>query len=156
MDIQQFIDRKREAGRVEHEGAGTDWAGWTLHDFHVAIAAELLDLINYAQRAVELFYEGGETDAILGEALEFGEVSLSCLSDNVLEAACAEADAKVKNNRFNCPYCNVEHKLWDALPDSSYIPNDINIIQCGECGEEFDVFIRGQFEFEVMPITGGS
>ena len=93
MTIQSYIDRKRAAGAREHEGNKTDWAGWTLRDFHVAMAGELLDLINYAQRAVDLFYEGGETEAILGDA----EVCLSLLSEEALEAACQEAEQEAEN-----------------------------------------------------------
>ena len=88
MDIQSFISRKREAGARKHEGNKTDWAGWTLRDFHIAMAGELLDLINYAQRAVDLFHEDGETEAILDDA----EVCISLLSEEALEAACQEAE----------------------------------------------------------------
>ena len=148
MNIQSYIDRKRIAGAREHEGRQTDWAGWEQPQFWAAIAGELLDAVAYAQQAAKV--------STLASGVDFNE-SISCeicqilnrFLPKIIEAACQEAEAKVNKNIFNCPHCNTELLLWDELPDNSYIPDDVNVICCKECCEEFNVIIHNKFEFEV-------
>lgn len=150
MDIQSFIDRKRIAGAREHEGNKTDWAGWQDEQFEAAIAGELLDALAYAQKYLQCFTyysdEGAERTRMIIDKLS--EVS-DLLIDDALEAACQEAEQEANKGIVNCPYCKAEQSLWDNLPDNSYIPDDVNVICCQECCEEFDVVIHSQFDFEV-------
>jgi len=98
MNIQSYIDRKRIAGKREHEGRQTDWAGWTGDDYIVAIAGELLDACAYAQRAFECAAEWETKDEdykifCVSKALFRGALEmLKGLQESDLEAACQEAE----------------------------------------------------------------
>ena len=99
MNIQSYIDRKREAGKREHEGNSTDWAGWTGDNYIVAIAGELLDVCAYAQQAFECATEWETKDEdykifCISKALFRGALDmLKGLQECDLEAACREAEA---------------------------------------------------------------
>ena len=153
MNIQSFIDRKRIAGAREHEGRQTDWAGWTEVNYMTAIVSELLDACAYAQK---LDYEKRKYAEETGNTVITGNIIQKVIKiidaefpEHILEAACQEAEQEAETGIVNCPYCNTELLLWDELPDNSYIPDDVNVICCKECCEEFNVIIHNQFEFEV-------
>lgn len=147
MNIQNYIDRKRIAGAREHEGNSTDWGLWEPEKYFVAVASELLDALAYIQRLCEI--ENGDT-AFITDAMSY-EITmiLRTFPEHILEAACQEAEQEANKGIVNCPYCEAEQSLWDNLPDNSYIPDDVNVICCQECCEEFDVVIHSQFDFEV-------
>lgn len=148
MNIQNYIDRKRIAGAREHEGNSTDWAGWTREQFLAAIAGELLDALAYVEQSLTTAKWPGcciEENMISANV----QTALGILPIEALEAACQEAEQEANKGIVNCPYCKAEQSLWDNLPDNSYIPDDVNVICCQECCEEFDVVIHSQFDFEV-------
>lgn len=101
MNIQSYIDRKREAGKREHEGNKTDWAGWEQPQFWAAIAGELLDAVAYAQQAAKV--------STLARGVDFNE-SISCeicqilnrFLPKIIEAACQEAEQEAKPAEAMC------------------------------------------------------
>ena len=117
MNIQGFIDRKREAGAKEHEGNKTDWKDWTQEQFLAAIAGELLDAAAYAQRAMEVAFECGNKD-LFNDANDtlfdlFG--ALCNFKNDVLEAACQEAEQEAEAGEVTGkPYAELEAELAEA------------------------------------------
>ena len=101
MNIQSYIDRKRNAGAREHEGNKTDWAGWTVRDYWVAVAGELLDALAYLQRLGEVCVEMNNPDgSIIGasaSALHGIIAEQAGYFEEELEAACQEAEQEAEN-----------------------------------------------------------
>lgn len=92
MNIQHYIDRKREAGAKEHEGNSTDWAGWTQGQYFAAIAGELLDAMAYAQQAKSVAKLQRNIDLAKFLSDEIYNI-LAEFNFTTLEAACREAEA---------------------------------------------------------------
>ena len=151
MNIQSYIDRKRIAGAREHEGRQTDWAGWDYQQCWTAVVGELLDACAYCEHIREIGTKEDDFQLIreADEMIVYLTKALQQFGWNHLEAACQEAEQEADKSIVNCPYCNTELLLWDELPDNSYIPDDVNVICCKECCEEFNVIIHNQFDFEV-------
>lgn len=96
MNIQSYIDRKREAGKREHEGNSTDWKGWNYQQCWTAVVGELLDACAYCEHIREIGAKAydGLTVFEAEELLEYLQKALEQFGEHHLEAACREAEAK--------------------------------------------------------------
>lgn len=159
MDIQHFVDRKREAGKREHEGNQSDWKGWGIDKYWAAIAGELLDAIAYCDRLADVAnskHDGYSRRGATDTSIDIKK-ALSCFNERHLEAACAEAEEYSNKYQVNCPHCDTEHPISDCLVDNTYVSEDANIITCSGCGKEFYILIHGNYEeakYEVISAEG--
>lgn len=94
MNIQSYIDRKREAGRKEHEGAWTDWAGWDYQQCWTAVVGELLDACAYCEHIREIGTKEDDNQLIreADEMIVYLTKALQQFGWSHLEAACQEAE----------------------------------------------------------------